>query len=187
MRGFHAEIRLARRSGPVIGGGSGRSSMAQVPWAVSAIGRSGVGYGARRVQRGVPEGGVDCGLHPIERLMRQNTMKARPKPRRAPKDDGERPVIAGDIRDCEADRPNQAWRIGVACIRTAQGWLHAAVVPVSRGSFTHTSCPPSRSHLPELGAKTFPPLSGFFGIMGSKVTYVVAPAGSNRHSLSQPA
>lgn len=38
--------------------------------------------GARRVWRDVLEGGLACGLHRIERLMRQNTMRARPTRRR---------------------------------------------------------------------------------------------------------
>jgi transposase InsO family protein len=59
----------------------------------------------------------------IERLMRINALRARPRRRGKPKDDGERSVIA-DIepvtatgskeparldRDFQADRPNQKW------------------------------------------------------------------------------
>lgn len=66
-------------------------------------------YGARRVWRDVLEEGLACGLHRIERLMRQNAMRARPKRRGKPKDDGERSVIADNIldRDFQADRPNR--------------------------------------------------------------------------------
>ena len=66
-------------------------------------------YGARRVWHDVLEEGLICGLHRIERLMRQNAFKARPKRRGKPQDDGERSVIADNIldRDFEADRPNQ--------------------------------------------------------------------------------
>ena len=66
-------------------------------------------YGARRVWRDVLEDGLACGLHRIERLMRQNAIRARPKRRGKPKDDGERSVIADNLldRDFEADRPNQ--------------------------------------------------------------------------------
>jgi len=56
-------------------------------------------YGARRVWRDVLEDGLACGLHRIERLMRQNAMGARPRRRRTPKDDGERSVIADNILD----------------------------------------------------------------------------------------
>lgn len=68
-------------------------------------------YGARRVWRDVLEDGLACGLHRIERLMRLNALRARPRRRGKPKDDGERSVIADNIldRDFQADRPNQKW------------------------------------------------------------------------------
>ena len=87
-------------------------------------------YGARRVWHDVLEEGLICGLHRIERLMRQNALKARPKRRRKPQDDGERSVIADNVldRDFEADRPNQKWLADFTYIWTAQGWLYVAVV-----------------------------------------------------------
>ena len=68
-------------------------------------------YGARRVWRDVLEDGLACGLHRIERLMRINGLRARPRRRGKPKDDGERSVVADNIldRNFEADRPNQKW------------------------------------------------------------------------------
>ena len=45
-------------------------------------------YGARRVWRDVLEDGLACGLHRIERLMRLNAVRARPKRSGKPKDDG---------------------------------------------------------------------------------------------------
>lgn len=85
-------------------------------------------YGARRVWHDVLEEGLICGLHRIERLMRQNALKARPKRRRKPEDDGERSVIADNIldRDFEADRPNQKCLADFTYIWTAQGWLYVA-------------------------------------------------------------
>ncbi len=56
-------------------------------------------YGARRVWRDVLEDGLACGLHRIERLMRLNAMRARPKRRGKPKDDDERSIIADNILD----------------------------------------------------------------------------------------
>ena len=87
-------------------------------------------YGARRVWHDVLEEGLECGLHRIERLMRINAMRARPKRRGKPKDDGERSVIAGNIldRDFAADRPNQKWLADFTYIWTAEGWLYVAVV-----------------------------------------------------------
>ena len=68
-------------------------------------------YGARRVWRDVLEEGLACGLHRVERLMRENGYRARPKRRGKPKDDGERAVIADNIldRDFAASRQNQKW------------------------------------------------------------------------------
>ncbi len=87
-------------------------------------------YGARRVWHDVLEEGLACGLHRIERLMRQNAMRARPKRRGQPKDDGERSVIADNIldRDFQADRPNQKWLADFTYIWTAEGWLYVSVV-----------------------------------------------------------
>lgn len=87
-------------------------------------------YGARRVWHDVLETGLACGLHRVERLMRQNALKARPKRRGKPKDDGERSVIAENIldRDFKADRPNQKWLADFTYIWTAEGWLYVAVV-----------------------------------------------------------
>lgn len=87
-------------------------------------------YGARRVWRDVLEEGLTCGLHRIERLMRQNALRARPKRRGKPKDDGQGSVIADNIldRDFEADRPNQKWLADFTYIWTAEGWLYVSVV-----------------------------------------------------------
>lgn len=87
-------------------------------------------YGARRIWRDVLEDGLSCGLHRIERLMRQNAMRARPKRRGKPKDDGERSVIADNIldRDFQADRANQKWLADFTYIWTAEGWLYVSVV-----------------------------------------------------------
>src|SRR4029078_9146453 len=49
-------------------------------------------YGARRVWRDLLADGVDCGLHRIERLMRQQALRARPRRRRLPKDEGDRQI-----------------------------------------------------------------------------------------------
>lgn len=66
-------------------------------------------YGARRVGHDALEDGLSWGLHRIERLMRQNALKARPKWRRKPCDGGGRSVIADNILDREhgAERPKQ--------------------------------------------------------------------------------
>jgi putative transposase len=62
--------------------------------------------------------------------MRINALRARPKRRGKPKDDGERSVIADNIldRDFQADRPNQKWPADFTYIWTAEGWLYVAAV-----------------------------------------------------------
>ena len=54
-------------------------------------------YGARRVWHDLLTEGLSCGLHRVERLMRDNALRARPKRRGLPKDDGERPVIMPNV------------------------------------------------------------------------------------------
>src|SRR5580704_3208981 len=51
-------------------------------------------YGARRVWHDLLAEGVSCGLRRIERLMRLQALKARPRRRRLPPDLGERQVAA---------------------------------------------------------------------------------------------
>lgn len=87
-------------------------------------------YGARRVWRDVLAEGVDCGLHRIERLMRQQGLRARPRRRGLPKDHGERSSVADNVLDRQfvADAPNQKWVADFTYIWTAEGWLYVAVV-----------------------------------------------------------
>ena len=58
-------------------------------------------YGARRVWRDLLAEGVECGLHRIERLMRLQALRARPRRRRLPKDEGDRQVatVASNLLD----------------------------------------------------------------------------------------
>jgi putative transposase len=64
-------------------------------------------YCARRVWHDILAEGYQCGLHKIERLMRQQGLRARPRRRGLPKDQGERSVIASNVlgRQFTADRP----------------------------------------------------------------------------------
>ena len=90
-------------------------------------------YGARRVWHDVLAEGFNCGLHRVERLMRQNAMKARPRRRRyLPPDTGERMVsaIAPNVLDRQfhAASPNRKWIADFTYIWTAEGWLYVAAV-----------------------------------------------------------
>ena len=87
-------------------------------------------YGARRVWHDVLAQGEQCGLHRIERLMRQQALRARPRRRGLPKDRGERSAIADNVLDRQfgADGPNRKWVADFTYIWTAEGWLYVAVV-----------------------------------------------------------
>ena len=89
-------------------------------------------YGARRVWRDVLEAGHRCGLHRIERLMRAQTLRARPRRRGLPVDRGDRShgAIAPNLldRQFQATAPNQKWVADFTYLWTAEGWLYVAVV-----------------------------------------------------------
>ena len=87
--------------------------------------------GARRVWRDVLAEGAGCGLHKIERLMRANAFRARPRRRGLPKDDGQRsPIVAPNVLDRQfaAERPNPKWIADFTYVWTAEGWLYVAAV-----------------------------------------------------------
>lgn len=89
-------------------------------------------YGARRVWRDVLAEGVGCGLHKVERLMRQQALRATPRRRGLPRDRGGRAL--GDEpanilnRRFEAAGPNQKWVADFTYVWTAEGWLYVAAV-----------------------------------------------------------
>ena len=89
-------------------------------------------YGARRVWHDLLADGVSCGLHRIERLMRLQALKARPRRRRLPPDLGERPVaaVAPNVLDrtFAAAAPNRKWIADFTYVWTAEGWLYVAAV-----------------------------------------------------------
>jgi putative transposase len=89
-------------------------------------------YGARRVWRDVLAEGFACGLHRIERLMRANALRARPRRRALPRDDGLRmtTALAPNVLDRQftADQPNRKWIADFTYIWTAEGWLYVAAV-----------------------------------------------------------
>lgn len=87
-------------------------------------------YGARRVWRDVLALSQNCGLHRIERLMRLQALRARPRRRGLPKDHGQRSAVADNVldRQFQADAPNRKWVADFTYIWTAEGWLYVAVV-----------------------------------------------------------
>lgn len=89
-------------------------------------------YGARRVWRDVLADGITCGLHKIERLMRAQALRARPRRRGLPKDEGDRllATLSPNLLDRQfaAERPNQKWIADFTYVWTAEGWLYVAAV-----------------------------------------------------------
>lgn len=87
-------------------------------------------YGSRRVWHDLLAEGLSCGLHRIERLMRENGLRARPRRRGLPKDTGERAAVSDNLLDraFEASAPNQKWIADFTYIWTAEGWLYVAAV-----------------------------------------------------------
>jgi len=89
-------------------------------------------YGARRVWRDVLADGINCGLHKIERLMRQQALRARPRRRGLPPDTGERGAALAPAnildRQFAAPGPNQKWIADFTYIWTAEVWLYVAAV-----------------------------------------------------------
>ena len=78
------------------------------------------------------EGPADGRLHRIERLMRLQALKARPRRRRLPPDLGERQAsaVAPNVLDrtFEASAPNRKWIADFTYVWTAEGWLYVAAV-----------------------------------------------------------
>jgi putative transposase len=89
-------------------------------------------YGARRVWHDLLAEGMSCGLHRIERLMRLQALRARPRRRRLPSDvsDRQASAFAANVLDraFEAAAPNRKWIADFTYVWTAEGWLCVAAV-----------------------------------------------------------
>jgi putative transposase len=122
--GFHAWLvrPRSRRS---------RSDEALARQVRSSFAESDRTYGARRVWHDLLAFGTACGLHRVERLMRQQALRARPRRRGLPPDRGERSTgAAANLLDRQfaAPAPNRKWVADFTYIWTAEGWLYVAVV-----------------------------------------------------------
>ena len=89
-------------------------------------------YGARRVWHDMLAEGVACGRHRIERLMRHQALRARPRRRHVPSDIGVRSTnaVAPNVlnRTFDAVSANRKWVADFTYVWTAEGWLYVAVV-----------------------------------------------------------
>jgi len=89
-------------------------------------------YGARRVWHDMLADGEACGLHWLERLMRRQGLRARPRRRRVPADAGTRSpsTVSPNIlnRQFDGPAPNRKWVADFTYLWTAEGWLYVAAV-----------------------------------------------------------
>ena len=88
-------------------------------------------YGARRIHAELRGRGYRIGLPRIERLMRENGIRARHKRRyKATTDSRHTLPVAPNVLDRHftPDAPNRVWTGDITYIATAEGWLYLAVV-----------------------------------------------------------
>jgi putative transposase len=87
-------------------------------------------YGAPRVFLDLREAGETCSKHRVERLMRENRLRALHGYRTRRWSVGKPAVLIPNLlrRRFTVTRPNRAWVTDITYIRTWQGWLYLAVV-----------------------------------------------------------
>jgi putative transposase len=87
-------------------------------------------YGAPRIFLDLREAGETCSKHRVERLMRENGLRALHGYRTRRISVGKPSVVIPNIlkRQFTVTRPNKAWVTDITYIRTWQGWLYLAVV-----------------------------------------------------------
>jgi putative transposase len=88
-------------------------------------------YGSPRMLREIRERGFPAGKERVERLMRQNGIRARHKRRyKATTDSKHALPVAPNLlaRNFTPSAPNQAWAADLTYVWTTEGWLYLAVV-----------------------------------------------------------
>ena len=87
-------------------------------------------YGAPRVFLDLREAGETCSKHRVERLMRQNGLRALHGYRTRRVSVGKPSVLIANLlkRQFTVTQPNRVWVTDITYIRTWQGWLYLAVV-----------------------------------------------------------
>lgn len=89
-------------------------------------------YGARRVWHNLLAAGKTCGLHRIERLMRQQALRAWPRRRCVPANAASQSpgAVSPNVlnRRFDAPAPNRKWVADFTYLWTAEGWLYIAAV-----------------------------------------------------------
>jgi transposase InsO family protein len=92
---------------------------------------SGRTYGSPRIADELRDEGIACGEHRVARLMRQEGLKARWKPRfRVTTRSEHRHPTSPNVLDraFEAERPDTRWVGDITYIPTFEGWLYLAVL-----------------------------------------------------------
>lgn len=89
-------------------------------------------YGSPRVHDHLQKRGVRCGRKRIERLMRENDIRAKQSKKFKPATTDSKhahPVAANILnRRFHWERPNQAWVTDLTCIPTEEGWLYLGAI-----------------------------------------------------------
>ena len=88
-------------------------------------------YGSPRIYATLQQRGIPCGRHRVARLMRHEGIRSKTKRRFryiATKRE-EAPAAPNRLeRSFSAARPNRVWASDITIVKTAEGWLHLAVV-----------------------------------------------------------
>ncbi len=88
-------------------------------------------YGSPRIYAALRRRGIACGRHRVARLMRDEGIRSKTKRRFrsiATKRE-ETPTAPNRLERCfTAPRANRVWASDITIVRTAEGWLHVAIV-----------------------------------------------------------
>ena len=88
-------------------------------------------YGSPRIHAELKDRGVPCSKARVERLMRENGIRARHKRRfKATTDSNHSLPVAPNLlqQDFTTERPDQVWTADITYVGTGEGWLYLAVV-----------------------------------------------------------
>jgi transposase InsO family protein len=88
-------------------------------------------YGSPRIHAALHRRGIACGRHRVARLMREEGIRSKTKRRFryiATKRE-ETPAAPNRLERCfTAARPNRVWASDITIVKSAEGWLHVAIV-----------------------------------------------------------
>jgi putative transposase len=88
-------------------------------------------YGSPRIYATLQHRGIACGRHRVARLMREEGIRSKTKRRfrSIATKRAETPAAPNRLeRRFTAARPNRVWASDITIVKTAQGWLHLAIV-----------------------------------------------------------